>query len=566
MITATEYVIILTVGLTLLWIIYKCFISERQNPRATRLTILLIYALALVAIPALTIGRQLIPESGVSDIPAIRIEATDMPVTASAIAIAPDTTAQPIASIGEESSSNSSWMSWAIIVYLAGVTAMLIWSFVDWCKIIHIILRGNKIVCRGYVLVISSRKACAPFSWGRYIVMSQSDYDKPNRDIILAHENVHIALHHWVDLLLAQTAIALNWFNPAAWLLRNELRLTHEYQADAGISDTDISTYDYQMFLINRAAGRRLASLADSLNHSNLSKRITMMMKKSNQKSGQWRIAVLLPATLGSAILLSSSAMADIIQSMEVAASSMESTISSIDKGNQKIPLLVPTNIPESGFDNATTSHNDTLSNADEKGKRVITTVHKSAADSSKLNSTEIIIVGNSDGKPVKKYTIDGKMKPVKKYTIKGKMKALEDNTIESNNNQSVDDNNYIALRDSTGTQFNRIGSKTGGRIAIGNVSPTDSIWLNGRKTTIMALDSILSSDLASVVITTSSDMLVSLENVDATYRVDGKDVSQAEFVAAKKSGRYKVQSVSVSTSTENGKIRKSEIYELSTN
>ncbi len=553
MITTNEYVIILTVGLTLLWIIYKCFISGRQSPRAMRFTILLIYALALGAIPALTIGRQLMPKSEESDTSAILIEATDMPVTvtASTIDITPDTTIRPIASIRQEQSSSSSWMSWAIMVYLAGVSAMLIWSVMDWCKIMHIILSGNKIACQGYVLVTSSRKACTPFSWGRYIVMSKSDYDKPNRHIILAHENVHIALHHWVDLLLAQMAIVLNWFNPAAWLLRNELRLTHEYQADAGIADTGISTYDYQMFLINRAAGRRLASLADSLNHSNLSKRITMMMKKSNQKSGLWRIAVLLPATLGSAILLSSSAMAGIIQSTEVAASSMVSTMNSIDKSNQKIPLLVPTNLP--GFDNVTICHDDTLSKADDKGKTVVTTAHKSASDSSKLKSTEITIVSDSDGKPSRKHTVDGKMK------------AWSDKKINANNNQSVDDNNYIALRDSTGTRFNRIGSKIDGMISIGGVLPTDSIWLHGRKTSIMVLDSILATDLVHVeIIKGDGDMLVTLENAGIIYRVDGKDVSQAEYVAAKKKG-HKTESVSVSVTTQNGKTRKTETYELTT-
>ena len=64
-----------------------------------------------------------------------------------------------------------------------------------------------------------------------------------------------------MDLLIAQTVCIVNWFNPAAWLMRDELMLLHEYQADMAVIDRGLDRHGYQMLLIRKAAGARFPSL-----------------------------------------------------------------------------------------------------------------------------------------------------------------------------------------------------------------------------------------------------------------------------------------------------------------
>ena len=105
--------------------------------------------------------------------------------------------------------------------------------------------------------------------------MPDTDLQEDNRAIV-EHEQAHIRLRHSWDLLLAQACIVVQWFNPAAWLVKQELQNIHEYEADEAVLASGVNAKEYQLLLIKKAVGSRLYSLANSLNHSSLKKRITM--------------------------------------------------------------------------------------------------------------------------------------------------------------------------------------------------------------------------------------------------------------------------------------------------
>ena len=133
-----------------------------------------------------------------------------------------------------------------------------------------------------------------PFSWMNYIVISEKDLHDNCREILL-HESTHILLRHSWDLVLADTCIILQWFNPAAWLLKQELQTIHEYEADEHVLEAGVDAKNYQLLLIKKAVGKRLYSIANNLNHSNLKKRITMMMKKKSNPWGRLKYLYVLP-------------------------------------------------------------------------------------------------------------------------------------------------------------------------------------------------------------------------------------------------------------------------------
>ena len=186
---------------------------------------------------------------------------------------------------------------WGVILVLAFIIGMVIVSIrtvITWVRLIRVIRSGQKIRHNGYTLVVTDDERFAPFSWMRYVVISRRDYGNDSSAIV-THELKHIACHHWVDLLIAQAVCIVNWFNPAAWLMRDELMLVHEYQADMAVIDRGHDAQEYQMLLIKKAVGARFPSLANSLNHSKLKKRITMMYKAKSGAGRKWKALAMVP-------------------------------------------------------------------------------------------------------------------------------------------------------------------------------------------------------------------------------------------------------------------------------
>ena len=177
--------------------------------------------------------------------------------------------------------------SWELLVgclYLTGVLAMLVATGLSVWRVMRLVRSGRREkLANGFVLV-RLPQAATPFSWWRYIVLSEEDYAGCGREII-THETAHLRLHHSWDLLAADVAGCLQWFNPAMWLLRRELRAIHEYEADEAVLNSGADARQYQILLIKKAAGGRWYSVANSFNHSKLKNRITMMLQK---RSSRW--------------------------------------------------------------------------------------------------------------------------------------------------------------------------------------------------------------------------------------------------------------------------------------
>ena len=183
------------------------------------------------------------------------------------------------------------WVRVALLVYLAGIVFFAVRNLWSLGRLAVLLRRGRLEQLADWLpgrtenvrLVVHNRDI-APFSWMRYIVLSRKDLEENGREILI-HELAHIRNHHSWDLLLADLCIFVQWFNPAAWLLKQELQTIHEYEADDTVLREGVDAKKYQMLLIKKAVGTRLYSMANSFNHSSLKKRITMMLK---EKSNPW--------------------------------------------------------------------------------------------------------------------------------------------------------------------------------------------------------------------------------------------------------------------------------------
>ena len=195
---------------------------------------------------------------------------------------------------GETRGFDIPWRQGAGVTYLLGATAVAGLTLRSVMQLRRLTRRGRREKLNDGTTLVRVDGDVTPISWWRNIVISERDLTE-NGEAILAHERAHIRLRHSLDLLLIDLAGAVQWFNPAMWLLRRDLRAIHEYEADADVIASGVDARSYQLLLIRKAVGGRWYSIANSFNHSKLKNRITMMSRKKSSQRTRARALLLLP-------------------------------------------------------------------------------------------------------------------------------------------------------------------------------------------------------------------------------------------------------------------------------
>ena len=170
---------------------------------------------------------------------------------------------------------------------------MLIRSHISLC----LLIRSGRKIKRGDCTFVLFDRPVTPFNYGNYIILSERDY-RENPETILTHELVHFHLLHSFDIAFVELLSLFQWFNPAVWLLKKEVRNVHEFQADAEVLQTGIDTTTYQLLLVRKAVDSGPYTFANSFNHSkikNIKNRFTMMTKKKSNSWAQLKLLLLLP-------------------------------------------------------------------------------------------------------------------------------------------------------------------------------------------------------------------------------------------------------------------------------
>ena len=203
------------------------------------------------------------------------------------------------------------WQIILPILFIIGMMVTLVHTLSSLFRIIRIIRHSEQYPqTDGTTICVTGNASLTPFSWMHYIVMNRSDYETYDA-AILAHERGHIRLHHSWDLLFVDTLTALQWFNPAMWMLRSDLRAIHEYEADAAVLSQGINARQYQYLLITKAAGIGGYSLANGISHSTLKNRINMMLHTKSNRSRLLKLLALLPI-VGIALAVNAEKVVDV--------------------------------------------------------------------------------------------------------------------------------------------------------------------------------------------------------------------------------------------------------------
>jgi len=133
-----------------------------------------------------------------------------------------------------------------------------------------------------------------PGSFGRYIFLPGAATD----DAILQHELAHIKLRHSADIIIMRLLQAVFWPNVMLYVIAHELRLVHEFQADAHSATNKDS---YIAMLLNSTFGTKHFSMSHTFFHHPLKRRIMMLQKTAPGRKGAFAIAI---KTCGIAVIL----------------------------------------------------------------------------------------------------------------------------------------------------------------------------------------------------------------------------------------------------------------------
>ena len=222
--------------------------------------------------------------------------------------------AEPVEMIAMEDAPVSLWqrvpwqqIPWRMIlggIYCAGLLACLAHFLGSLLSIALLIRRSKRRVMADGTILVTHNKAYGPFSWMRYIIVSEQDLSD-NFDMILAHERAHIRLHHSWDLLFVQLCATAQWFNPAAWLLKRELEAIHEFEADSDTLRQGFDARQYQLRLFEEAVGVKFNTITNNFNNCSTKKRIIMMMKRQTSPWARMKALFVLPVAFVAVAVIS---------------------------------------------------------------------------------------------------------------------------------------------------------------------------------------------------------------------------------------------------------------------
>lgn len=208
-----------------------------------------------------------------------------------------ETALAPSTMVAGEAAAEPVWPTVLGVVFFLGVALVLLKTILSVVKVCILIHKSELHPQPDGITLAVCSQDLAPFSWMHYIVLSRRDYDSPDA-AILAHERAHIRLKHSWDVMLVDLLTAWQWFNPAMWQLRADLRSIHEFEADAAVLSQGIDARQYQYLLVRKAMATGGYSVVNSIGHSTLKKRINMMLKHKSNTYSALKVLYVIPLVM----------------------------------------------------------------------------------------------------------------------------------------------------------------------------------------------------------------------------------------------------------------------------
>ena len=222
------------------------------------------------------------------------------------------------------------WQQLAVWLYTGVALALLLrvfWQVVVVCRLAQ---RSERATLHGTAVCLLTGDY-NPFSFFRWIFINPDDKTPSQVQQILTHEQTHVAQWHSADALLSQLFVAAFWFNPAAWLMRLQVRNNLEYLADRSVINGGTDKKAYQYHLLAVAYRTNVATITNNFNVLPLKKRIKMMNKQTSNPLARFKYLLFVPLAIA-LLAMNSTAMRANVQKKVVKTTKATKKTSANDK------------------------------------------------------------------------------------------------------------------------------------------------------------------------------------------------------------------------------------------
>lgn len=463
------YILQSAVCLAILFLFYSILLSRETFYRYNRVALLclipLSFVLPLCHLPLFTENESAAPVPVVilDNLSAFSYVTDDVEATAAPV---------PVALVA------------AIVLYWAGVVFFVARYIVTIVHLLRLMSSGRRVTDDEGRQIIVLPRSIAPFSWFGRIVLSEEDYAAHSREILL-HESAHIRKRHSLDLLVADLCTWLQWFNPAAWLLKRELQTVHEYEADAEVIDQGIDARQYQLLLIKRSVGSKFYCVTNHFNHNKLNKRITMMLKKKSNRKATWKYLYVIPVALCTVTVFARPEVSERLD--EIASTDLLAMLDKVDSQSATDQSQMVISAASNSNQTNTLNVNIDESGDSSQGNKLKINITENGKPAS-MDSALCIV----DGKKVSREEID-KLSPdqIKSVTVlKGKM------AVEKYGDEAKGGALLISTKESDDTQPMKITLSNDGKQG----SQTSYYVINGKKVPAEVIDNLSSGKFSYII------------------------------------------------------------------
>jgi len=199
-------------------------------------------------------------------------------------------------------------LPWLMIIWAAGacfIVARLLAGILGAARITRSATPHNGI--------LYSARAATPLTWGflRPVVILPTyalEWPDAERDVVLRHEQAHIARHDWLWQVLSMVTTAVFWFHPLMWLAGFQLRREAECAVDDCILASGVEPSDYASRLLDvarRLSGASVPAAAIAMvRQPELETRVRSILDPSRRRAAAGLVARCAIALVAAALIL----------------------------------------------------------------------------------------------------------------------------------------------------------------------------------------------------------------------------------------------------------------------
>lgn len=265
-----SYLLKVSIGVTIVWLLWQAFMRRENNFALSRLFILLGVALSVI-LPAIA------PEISLTSNSIISTQQEFYMVKLKEITV----TAQ----------NNGANIPWFLVGYGA-ISLFFVFRFNRrLASIVALYSKANK-QRNGSWVIVNHQRDIPPFSFLNLCFINKKNIPNSSIQDVLDHEKAHFSKLHSLDIILFEILSVFQWFNPLFWQLKKRLIEVHEFQADEGVLRKRVDLYAYQESIVSLAFNGIALPIGNCFNKSLTLKRLAMMNLNEKRKGAVIRFSL----------------------------------------------------------------------------------------------------------------------------------------------------------------------------------------------------------------------------------------------------------------------------------